>query len=160
MHFTRLCPVTISDSESESDSECDYKMTDSKRPDSLCETKPDCESDSDELAENEPFLPYYKLSGHPLPCSVAQCNSKLFHIKAASVHYLLLRKFLYRVYRARKLHHVVFNIDTALHSGDFECLMKLCHIQTMDVFKVSGDAESSVPKGTTPRLGFLAWNPF
>ena len=153
MHFTRLCPVTVSDSdsESESDSECDSKTIDSKKSDSFCERK--SESDSDESGGDEPSLPDYELSGLPLPYSVAQCDSKLFHIMAASVHYPLLRKFFFHVSLARKHHHIVFDIDDALCTGDFERLMKLCCLQTMDIFKVSGDDDVLSSKRDNSTLG-------
>ena len=60
MHFTRLLPI----SESESDSECDSKTSDSKKADSVCERKSHLgESDSEESGDDEPPIPYYELSG-------------------------------------------------------------------------------------------------
>ena len=158
MHFTRLWPVTVSDSDSESESDCDSKMTDTKNSNSFCERM--SESDSDESGDNEPSLPYYELSGHPLPCSVAQCDSKLFHIMTASVHYPLLLKFLFHVCRARKHHHVVFNIDDALCSGDFKRLMKLCRLETTDIFKVSGDDDVQFSKRDNSTLGLPGMEPY
>ena len=82
--------------------------------DSVCERKSDLrESDSDESGDDKPPIPYYELLGHPLPCSVAQCGSKLFNIIAASVHYPLLHWFPSHVCRAKKHHHFVFNIENA-----------------------------------------------
>ena len=41
-----------------------------------------------------------ELMGHPLPCSKEECGSKLFSIRAASVHYPKLRSFLRQLYHA------------------------------------------------------------
>ena len=59
-------------------------------------------SDSDESRDNEPLLPDYALLGHLLPCSVAQCDSKLFNTMAVSVHYPLLHKFPSHVCRCKE----------------------------------------------------------
>jgi len=69
----------------------------------------------------------YKL-GHPLPCATDSCHSKLRILRAASVHYPLLRKFLYSVYNARKCHNLVTQVDEALHAANFDDLCGLINI--------------------------------
>ena len=75
------------------------------------------------------------LLGHPLPCSAARCSSKLFTIRAASVHYPLLRSFLTRLYSARRHHHFILSVDDALCASDFERLMVLCGMKYSSIFK-------------------------
>ena len=45
--------------------------------------------------------------GHPLSCSSGMCSSKLRILRAASVYYPALRKFLYSVYMVRRCHSTV-----------------------------------------------------
>jgi len=45
--------------------------------------------------------------GHPQPCTVGTCQSKLQVLRAASVHYPVLRKLLENVYAARCCHNFV-----------------------------------------------------
>jgi len=65
--------------------------------------------EDEDLASTELF----KL-GPPLPCSSGMCDSKLRVLRAASVHFPVLRKLLYSVYMARKCHDVVSKIDHTL----------------------------------------------
>ena len=78
----------------------------------------------DDLASTELF----KL-GHPLPCSSGMCSSKLRVLRAASVHYPVLRKLLYSVYMAIKSHAVVSKIDHALSHADYKSLCDLLKIE-------------------------------
>jgi len=63
--------------------------------------------------------------GHPQPCTVGTCQSKLRVLRAASVHYPVLRKLLENVYAARRCHNFVKIIDEALHAANFNGLCKL-----------------------------------
>jgi len=45
--------------------------------------------------------------GHPQPCIAETCQSKLHILRAASVHYPVLRKFLHHVYVATSCHNGV-----------------------------------------------------
>ena len=82
------------------------------------------DEDSDNMAITE-----LKKLGHPFPCSSGMCNSKLRTLRAASVHYPVLRKMLYGVYMARKCHFTVATIDDALSTSDYEILCKLANVQ-------------------------------
>ena len=57
------------------------------------------------------------------------CNSKLWVLCAASVHYPALRKLLYSVYMARKHHSTVTEIDNALCTNDYKTLCNLMSIE-------------------------------
>ena len=89
--------------------------------------------------------------GHPFPCTMDRCGSQLRTLRAAAVHYPLLRRFLYLLYQARMHHRIVLNIDAALCSCDFQKLMTLIHIDTYhDLYKdgkgKSGSGcENSIP---------------
>ena len=120
MHFKHVHPGKVSDSESYSESGSESNSE--SNPDSDHSEADSETSDSDETASNEPRLPYYELGGHPLPCSVARCGSKLFKTRAASVYYPLLCRFLSGVYHAIKHHCIGVNIDEALCSGDLMCV--------------------------------------
>ena len=76
--------------------------------------------------------------GHPLPCSSGMCSSKLQVLRAASVHYPALRKFLYSVYMARRCHSTVAQID--LHYP-FMIIKALCDlIQLKEYENLIGDS--------------------
>ena len=70
--------------------------------------------------------------GHPLPCYSGMCDSKLLTLRAASVHYPVLRKMLYSVYMARKCHFTVAAIDSALSTSNYEDMCKLAKVQDYD----------------------------
>jgi len=76
-------------------------------------------------------LAYTKLPklGHPLPCSVGMCHSKLQILQATSVHYPILRQMLYGVYMARKYHNTITIVDNALFDSNFEELCKLIDVK-------------------------------
>ena len=80
--------------------------------------------------------------GHPFPCTVGRCGSQLRIIRAAAVHYPLLRRFLNLLYLARRHHHRVFDIDMALCSADFQKLMRLTDIHTYDQIYKNGISKS------------------
>ena len=68
-------------------------------------------------------------AGHPLPCVSGMCSSKIRILRAASVHYPALRKFLHAVYMARKHHSTVAEIDNALGTKDHKTLCNLMCIE-------------------------------
>ena len=82
------------------------------------------------ISEDCDDLAHIELSklGHPLPCSSDMCNSKLRTLRAASVHYPVLRKMLYSVYMARKCHFTIASIDNALSTSDYEALCTLANV--------------------------------
>ena len=67
-----------------------------------------------------------ELAGHPLPCTIAGCQSKLRTLRAASPHYPMLRLFLILLYQTLRNHKFISSIDSALRSGSFESLALLC----------------------------------
>ena len=75
-------------------------------------------------------MPYHELAGHPLPCTMvnADCESSLRVLRAAATHFPLLRRFVGPLYEAIRQHRLLETIDTALCTGDFETLTKLCGI--------------------------------
>ena len=59
-----------------------------------------------------------ELCGHPIPCASGGCGSILRLVRAASVHYPRLRRFVCELYTARQLSTQVENIDAALSNAD------------------------------------------
>ena len=85
--------------------------------------------------------------GHPLPCADGTCQSKLRVLRAVSVHFANLRKLLHSVTMARQCHKVGANLDSALHSADFNCLRKLLGIHDYtEIINESGDIHLSEGK--------------
>ena len=80
--------------------------------------------------------------GHPLPCTMGRCGSQLRIIRAAAVHYPLLRRYLNLLYLARRHHCRVFDIDMALCSADFQKLMRLTDIHTYNQIYKNGKSKS------------------
>ena len=66
--------------------------------------------------------------GHPLPCSIGLCQSKLRILRAASVHFPVLQTFLHNVYHAKKCHATVATIDSALEDANPKVLMEVLSI--------------------------------
>ena len=60
-------------------------------------------------------------AGHPLPCASGMCSSKLQILRAASVHYPGLCRFLHAVYMARKHHSTMAKIDNLI----MHCALKI-----------------------------------
>ena len=69
-------------------------------------------------------------------------NGQLRIIRAAAVHYPLLRKFLNLLYQARWHHCRVLNLDNALCSADFQELMKLTDIESYGALYKGSEGES------------------
>ena len=68
-------------------------------------------------------------AGHPHPCGSGMCNSTLRILRAASVHYPVLCKFLHAIYAVRIHHSNVAEIDNALCTYNYKALWKLLHIE-------------------------------
>ena len=59
--------------------------------------------------------------GHPSPCSsMGSCGSQLRIVRAAAVHYPLLRRFLNLLYQTRWHQCRILNVDNTLCSADFQ----------------------------------------
>ena len=98
------------------------------------------------MVEPEFFKPAEVLKlGHPQPCTARTCQNKLRLLRAASVHYPLLRRLLENVYMARCCHNFVKSIDEALHTGTFNGLCKLNGINYMEL--IDEDAEMYLNEG-------------
>ena len=83
-----------------------------------------------------------QLQGHPLVCfNDGECHSQLRILRAASIHYSVLRTLLYHVYTARRSHLCVVSIDKALSAGDFHSLMEITKVQDFaDLLSVDLDS--------------------
>ena len=108
-------------------------------------------SDSDDEEERERVPPVHDgdadngdhWMGHPFPCSsMGSCGNQLRIIRAAAVHYPLLRKFLNLLYLASWHHRRVLNHDNALCSADFRELMKLTDIESYGALYKGSKGES------------------
>ena len=62
----------------------------------------------------------------------SKCNSKLRILRAASVHFAVLRTFLSAMYKARNGHMRVSQINEALCSGNLRALMVLSDLENFD----------------------------
>ena len=119
-------------------------------------------SDSDDDEEHERVPPVHDgdaddgdhWMGHPFPCSsMGSCGSQLRIIRAAAVHYPLLRKFLNLLYQARWHHRRALNLDNALCSADFRELMKLTDIESYGALYKGSKGESGCAcENSTPGL--------
>ena len=72
--------------------------------------------------------------GHPLICFLGggDCRSKVRILRAASVHFPVLRSFLRCVYLALGSHRCVANPDVALSEGDFAGVARACGMSAYD----------------------------
>ena len=97
---------------------------------------------------------YYELAGHPLPCT-SDCQSSLRALRAVATHFPQLRRFLHLLYEGIRQHRLLESIDTALCTGDFEKLSKLCAISYCKLLSSKGSSDDScgaadsVAKGST-----------
>ena len=90
------------------------------------------------------------------------CDSVRFHLRAAAVHYPLLRKFICHLYRARKLHRNVLSIDDhALYCTDFKRLLSLCGLYSCKeiFYSERGNCSDSVSSGGNTVLGLPGLEP-
>ena len=83
--------------------------------------------------------------GHPLPCSIRLCHSKLRTLRAASVHYAVLRALLHNVYHAKKCHATITIIDSALEDANPKVLMKVLSIAEYEEL-IADDVNLSLDK--------------
>ena len=70
-----------------------------------------------------------KLQGHPLPCHLGCCESKLRLLRAASVHYPPLRSLLNNIYCVRRCDKLIKKIDNDLASGCIQSLLSNISIE-------------------------------
>ena len=82
------------------------------------------------------------LAGHPLPCT-SDCQSSLRALRAAATHFPQLRRFLHLLYEGIRQHRLLESIDTALCTGDFEKLSKLCAISYCKLLSSKGSSDDS-----------------
>ena len=61
--------------------------------------------------------------GHPLPCSSGCCTSRLYTLRAAAVHYPILKTLLNNIYRARRSHCGIRDIECGLSEGSVSSLL-------------------------------------
>ena len=83
------------------------------------------EEDSD---ESSGLIPPEEKKGHPLPCSLDCCTSRLRILRAAAVHYPVLRTLLSNIYRARRSHYGIRDI---LSEGSISPLKSILKIQEL-----------------------------
>ena len=72
------------------------------------------------------------LRGHPLPCSSDNCFSELRTVRAASVHYDTVRKFLNCLYGLRKSYRFIKAIDDELSRSDYNALLMRMGFKEVD----------------------------
>ena len=87
------------------------------------------------LEENadEPFNlePLKRKKGHPLPCASSSCGSRLHLLRAAVVHYPILRNLLNNIYHARRSHNGIRDVETSLSNGSVSSLKNLSKVQEL-----------------------------
>ena len=88
----------------------------------------DVEEGSDESFDLNPLE---EKKGHPLPCSSGCCTSQLYTLRAAAVHYPILRTLLNNIYRARRSHCGIRDIESGLSEGSVSSLKKLLKVQEL-----------------------------
>ena len=85
----------------------------------------------------------------------SDCQSSLRALRAAATHFPQLRRFLHLLYEGIRQHRLLESIDTALCTGDFEKLSKLCAISYCKPLSSKGSSDDScgaadsVAKGST-----------
>ena len=72
--------------------------------------------------ESSGLNPPEEKKGHPLPCSSDRCTSRL---RAAAVHYPVLRTLLTNIYRARRSHNGIRDIESGLSEGSISSLKNI-----------------------------------
>ena len=76
--------------------------------------------------------------GHPLVCYVGNhvassaCKSKIRMLRVAATHYPSLRNLLNNVYTAVKCHLLIYDLDLALHNGDYQSLLQLTQVEDFE----------------------------
>ena len=82
----------------------------------------DCLVDMEEGSDESDLNPLEEKKGHPLPCSSGCCTSRLHILRAAAVHYPILRTLLNNIYRARRSHNGIRDIESSLSEGSVSSL--------------------------------------
>ena len=77
--------------------------------------------------------PLEKKKGHPLSCSSGCCTSQLYKLRAAAVHYPILRTLLNNIYRARRSHCGIRDIESSLSEGSVSSLKSFEGTRTVRV---------------------------
>ena len=75
-------------------------------------------------------------AGHPIVC-----QSKLCILRAAAVHYPKEAQFQKSVYEAVKANKTIKDIDEAIHSKQYDCLMKACNLDFQALLKQNTESE-------------------
>ena len=83
--------------------------------------------------------------GHPLPCSSGCCTSWLYTLRAAAVHYPILRTLLNNIYRARRSHCGIRDIESGLSEGSVSSLKKFLKVQELS--ELLDDEQSATTEG-------------
>ena len=96
----------------------------------------DDSDNSDDEDEND--FNFCGIQGHPLSCHTGKkCQSQLGILRAASVHYTVLRRILKQLYQARRNNRNITAIDKVLPTGDYKELIKLLHFDKFEkLFKI------------------------
>ena len=69
--------------------------------------------------------------GHSMPCLSGCCTSQLYTLRAAAVHYPILRTLLNNIYRARRSHCGIRDIESGLSEGSVSSLKKFLKVQEL-----------------------------
>ena len=94
--------------------------------------------------------------GHPLVCYVGNhvvssaCKSKIRMLRVAATHYPLLRNLLNQVYTGVKCHLLIYDLDLALHNGDYQSLLQLTQF---DKFETLLNCDAALCSSSTSTSG-------
>ena len=91
--------------------------------------------------ESSGLIPPEEKKGHPLPCSLDCCTSPLCILRAAAVHYPVLRTLLSNIYRARRSHYSIRDIESGLSEGSISSLKNILKVQELS--ELLDDKESA-----------------
>ena len=99
--------------------------------------------DTEEEASDESsgLNPPEEKKGHPLPCSSDCCTSRLRILRAAAVHYPVLRTMLSNIYRTRRSHNGIRDIESGLSEGSISSLKNILKVQ--DLSELLDEEDSS-----------------
>ena len=89
--------------------------------------------------------PLEEKKGHPLPCSSGCCTSQIYTLRAAAVHYPILRTLLNNIYRARRSHCGIKDIESGLSEGSVSSLKKFLKVQEQS--ELLDDEQSATTEG-------------
>ena len=91
--------------------------------------------------ESSGLNPPEEKKGHPLPCSSDCCTSRLRILRAAAVHYPVLRTMLSNIYHARRSHNGIRDIESGLSEGSISSLKNILKVQ--DLSELLDEEDSS-----------------